>query len=88
MRRREAISKHEAGNKSALHAITIFNCHVALVDECLLLGVTLVVRRRAAAEERDESLVDEVSKGNISLVEVTHSNIERAVEALAELARA
>jgi hypothetical protein len=61
VRRGEAVSKHETRYKATLDTIAVFNSHVALVDEGLLVGVTLVVRRRAATKERDESLDTEFS---------------------------
>lgn len=61
VRRGKAVSEHEARNEATLDSIAVFNGHVTLIDEGLLVSVTLVVRRRAATEEGDESLETDVS---------------------------
>jgi hypothetical protein len=43
MSRREAISKNNAGNESALDSLAVFYRHITSLNECLPFGISLAI---------------------------------------------
>lgn len=90
VRRGQSVAEDYSGNKPTLDSFAILDGNVAPLNEGLLLDISLVVCRRAASEQRDEGLINELEMVlNTSLrIFVTYSDVQGAIEAIAKLATA